>query len=178
MFLITQPQVLLSTFPFMQIRVALTASYNLILLCGGILVSKSPNSLFITSESQVFWNQGAILCYRLILGLLVDRNLKSHQTRTRLVWISLLKLFFFANPTALSLHACQTFWDLLSCSLGLWSCVSSLDFCSHTSHHSSGDGYVSLPVYYLSTLGKKTEMNGPNGIHSCCINFHTNLSDL
>lgn len=133
MFLITQPQVLLSTFPFMQIRVALTASYNLILLCEGILVSKSPNSLFITSESQVFWNQGAILCYRLILGLLVDRNLKSHQTRTRLVWISLLKLFFFANPTALSLHACQTFWDLLSCSLGLWSCVSSLDFCSHTS---------------------------------------------
>lgn len=94
MFLITQPQVLLSTFPFMQIRVALTASYNLILLCEGILVSKSPNSLFITSESQVFWNQGAILCYRLILWLLVDRNLKSHQTRTRLVWISLLKLFF------------------------------------------------------------------------------------
>lgn len=133
MFLITQPQVLLSTFPFMQIRVALTASYNLILLCEGILVSKSPNSLFITSESQVFWNQGAILCYRLILGLLVDRNLKSHQTRTCLVWISLLKHFFFANPTALSLHACQTFWDLLSCSLGLWSCVSSLDFCSHTS---------------------------------------------
>lgn len=167
MFLITQPQVLLSTFPFMQIRVALTASYNLILLCEGILVSKSPNSLFITSESQVFWNQGAILCYRLILGLLVDRNLKSHQTRTRLVWISLLKHFFFANPTALSLHACQTFWDLLSCSLGLWSCVS-----SHTS-------ITALEmVMSACTLGKKTEMNGPNGIHSCCINFHKNLSDL
>lgn len=123
MFLITQPQVLLSTFPFMQIRVALTASYNLILLCEGILVSKSPNSLFITSESQVFWNQGTILCYRLILGLLVDRNLKSHQTRTRLI--------FFLQI----LQPCLYMLVKLSetCSLGLWSCVSSLDFCSHTS---------------------------------------------